>query len=115
METLAREIERQIQATPWKHCAIDDRDLERIWPLDDKDREAKIAEFAKKYGFRLRFYHKGMFTIFEKVPPLSAPNLDVPVQRPIYIILPGNQCLQRVSGMRQDILQQKGRLNRQRT
>jgi hypothetical protein len=81
METLARQIERQMHGTPWKHCAIDDRDLERIWRLDEKDREAKIAEFAKKYGFRLRFYHKGMFAIFEKVPPLSAPNLHVPVQR----------------------------------
>jgi hypothetical protein len=43
----------------WEHCAIYEKDLERIWPLNEKDREAKIAQFAKKYGFRLRFYSKG--------------------------------------------------------
>jgi hypothetical protein len=69
MEALARQIERQMDGKSWKHCAIYDRDFERIWPLNEKDREAKIAEFAKKYGFRLRFYQKGMCAIFDKWPP----------------------------------------------
>jgi hypothetical protein len=69
MEALARQIERQMHGKSWKHCAIYDRDLERIWPLNEKDREAKIAQFAKKYGFRLRFYQKGMCAIFDKWPP----------------------------------------------
>ena len=29
----------------------------------------KIAQFAKKYGFRLRFYSKGMCALFDKWPP----------------------------------------------
>jgi hypothetical protein len=27
-----------------------------------------IAQFAKKYGFRLRFYQKGICAIFDKWP-----------------------------------------------
>jgi hypothetical protein len=46
------------------HSLLDEKD----WPLNDKDRETKIAQFAKKYGFRLRFYRKGMCAIFDKWP-----------------------------------------------
>jgi len=28
--------------------------------------EAKIVQFAKKYGFRMRFYRKGLCAIFDK-------------------------------------------------
>jgi LAS superfamily LD-carboxypeptidase LdcB len=42
--------------------------LERIWPRDEEDREKKIAEFAKKFGFRLRFYSKGLGALFDKWP-----------------------------------------------
>jgi hypothetical protein len=68
MEALADRIERELQIGEWKHCAIYENELEWFWPLDEKDREAKIAEFAKKYGFRLRFYHKGLCAIFDKRP-----------------------------------------------
>jgi len=71
MEALARLIERRMRGESWKHCAIYDRDLERIWPLNEKDREAKIDQFAKKYGFGLRFYRKGMCAVFDKWPPNS--------------------------------------------
>ena len=67
METLAKQIENGMHGE-WRHCAIYERDLERLWPLNEKDREAKIAQFAKKYGFRLRFYSKGMCVIFDKWP-----------------------------------------------
>ena len=50
------------------HCAVYEDDLKRFWPPDEEDREATIAEFAKKYGFRLRFYHKGLCAIFDKWP-----------------------------------------------
>jgi hypothetical protein len=50
----------------WKHCAIYEKDLQRLWPAHEKDRETKIAQFAKKYGFRLRFYGKGLCAIFDK-------------------------------------------------
>jgi hypothetical protein len=56
----ANRIERELQRGEWKHCAVYEDELTRFWPLDEKDREAKIADFAKKYGFRLRFYRKGM-------------------------------------------------------
>jgi hypothetical protein len=68
METLARLIERQMHGA-WRHCVIYEKDLQRIWPLNEKNREAKIAQFAKKYGFRLRLYRKGMSAIFDKWPP----------------------------------------------
>jgi hypothetical protein len=68
METMAREIERQMHGQ-WKHCAIYEDELQRLWPLDQKNRKGKIAAFAKKYGFRLRFYSKGLGAIFDKWPP----------------------------------------------
>ncbi|HTL78103.1 MAG TPA: hypothetical protein VL136_01750 [Candidatus Babeliales bacterium] len=40
--------------------------MQRFWPLDQKDREAKIAQFAKEYGFKLSFYKQGLCAIFEK-------------------------------------------------
>jgi len=48
---------------------IRERELERIWSIHEEDREEKIAQFAKKYGFRLRFYQKGLCAIFDKWPP----------------------------------------------
>ena len=68
METLAREIELQMHGQ-WKHCTIYEKDLQRLWPVDEKDRETKIAQFAKKYGFRLRLYSKGLCAVFDKWPP----------------------------------------------
>ena len=47
---------------------IYEKDLERIWPINEKDRKEKIAQFAAKYGFHLKFYGKGMGAIFEKWP-----------------------------------------------
>jgi len=64
MKTLASRIERQLQPL---RCYEDE--LKRIWPLHEQDREAKIAKFAKKYGFRMRFYSKGLCAIFDKWPP----------------------------------------------
>jgi hypothetical protein len=54
------------RVSDWGHCAIYEHDLQRIWPLDEKDRRAKIAQFAKEYGFRLVVYRKGVCAIFEK-------------------------------------------------
>lgn len=68
METLAKLIEERLHGE-WKHSAILDKELERIWPINEPNREEKIAQFAKKYGFRLRFYSKGGCAIFDKWPP----------------------------------------------
>ena len=68
METLVRQIEQGMHGKEWRHSAIYERDLERFWPLNETDREAKIAQFARQYGFRLRFYSKGNVAIFDKPP-----------------------------------------------
>ena len=68
MKVLASRIERQLQAGDYKHCAVYEDELKRLWPLNDNEREAKIARFAKHYGFRLRFYQKGLCAIFDKRP-----------------------------------------------
>ena len=46
--------------------------MQRIWPLNEKNRKAKIAQFAKEYGFHLSFYKQGLCAIFEKDLPPSA-------------------------------------------
>ena len=61
---IATRIDRQLQAGRWKHCAIYEDELTRIWPLDEKDRQAKIAQFAKECGYRLAFYQPGLCAIF---------------------------------------------------
>ena len=71
METLAKQIEERMHGV-WKHCLIYEKDLERIWPINEKDRKEKIAQFAMKYGFYLRFYGKVMGAIFEKWPQQQA-------------------------------------------
>jgi hypothetical protein len=63
---IKRKLERQVGILG--HCAIYEDQLKRLWPLNEKDREAKIAQFAKEYGFRLRFYRKGLCAIFDKWP-----------------------------------------------
>ena len=68
MEILARYIRGQLQLGEWMHCAVYEDELLRLWPLDEKDREAKIAQFAKEHGFRLRYYSKGLCAIFDEWP-----------------------------------------------
>ena len=68
MKTLANHIEDELQRGLWPHCAIYEDELQRLWPLDAPYRELRIATFAARYGFRLRFYHKGMCAIFDRQP-----------------------------------------------
>jgi hypothetical protein len=68
LKKLAGQIEYELQGRGQTHCAIYEDELQRVWPLDQKGREAMIAQFAKEYGFRLRFYKKGMCAIFDKWP-----------------------------------------------
>ena len=64
VKALATRISRE--AAKMGHCAVYEDELQRIWPLKQKDRESKIAHFAKDYDFRLRHYKKGLCAIFDK-------------------------------------------------
>jgi hypothetical protein len=66
MEVLASRIIEELKSAD--HCAIYEADLTRFWPLSAKDREAKIAKFARDHGLRLRFYKAGLCAIFDKQP-----------------------------------------------
>jgi len=48
--------------------AIYENDLQRLWPLNEENRKAKIEEFAKRFGFKLSFYKQGLCAIFAKMP-----------------------------------------------
>lgn len=67
---LARQLDRELERGEWAHCAVYEDQLKRFWPSGEEDRERKIAQFAKKYGFRLRFYSKGLCAIFDKEPAI---------------------------------------------
>jgi hypothetical protein len=70
MKILAALIKRQLllDTGKWGHCAIYEDQLQRIWPLNEENRKAKIEQFAKEYGFCLSFYKPGLCAIFEKEP-----------------------------------------------
>ena len=66
MKTLANHIEHELQHGLWQHRTVYEDELQRLWPLQAPYREARIAAFAEKYGFRLRFYQEGLCAIFDK-------------------------------------------------
>ena len=68
VKRLAERIGDELEVGQWKHCAIYEEELKRVWPENEKHREAKIAQFAKANGFRLRHYRKGLCAIFDKPP-----------------------------------------------
>lgn len=72
VKPLANYIENELEYGLWPHCAIYEDELQRLWPLDAAYREVRIAAFAAKYGFRLRFYRKGMCAIFDRQPEEEA-------------------------------------------
>lgn len=69
MQKLAQQIAVELQTA--KHCAVYERELCRIWPVDQKEREAAIRKFAEKHGWRLRFYKEGLVAIFDESPSPS--------------------------------------------
>jgi len=46
------------------HCAVYEKELQRVWPITEENRKAKIGEFAKKHGFRFAYYKQGHCAIF---------------------------------------------------
>jgi hypothetical protein len=41
------------------------RNHRRIWPVNEKNRKAKIEQFAKQQGFHLAYYKQGFCPIFK--------------------------------------------------
>jgi len=50
----------------WGHCAVYENQLQRICPLDEVNRKAKIEQFAKEHGFKLIYYRQGLCAMFER-------------------------------------------------
>jgi hypothetical protein len=71
MKILARRIQQRLeeQTAEIGHCAIYERELQRLWPLSELNRKSRIEQFAKEYGFKLSFYKEGLCAIFEKDSP----------------------------------------------
>ena len=68
MKILARLIRRELQleAGQYGHCAVYEDELQRVWPINEQNRKAKIEQFAKENGFRLAYYKRGLCAIFEE-------------------------------------------------
>ena len=71
MKILARLIRRELrlQAGKYGHCAIYEDELQRVWPITEENRKAKIAQFAEEHGYRLAYYKQGLCAIFEEQRP----------------------------------------------
>ena len=54
----------QLKASDLGHCAVYEKELQRVWPITEENRKAKIAEFGEKHGFRLAYYKQGHCAIF---------------------------------------------------
>ena len=65
MKILATRIAKELKNA--KHCALYEPELSRVWPCEES-REAQIASFAKKHGWRLRHYSHGFCAILDKDP-----------------------------------------------
>lgn len=68
-EILPKQIDRELKQGAYRHCAIYEVDLQRLWPLDEKDREAKIARFAKDYGVSSTALQKGALCNLRQATP----------------------------------------------
>ena len=54
----------ELKASDLGHCAVYEKELQRVWPITQKNRRAKIAAFGEKHGFRLAHYKQGHCAIF---------------------------------------------------
>ena len=56
--------ELQLKASDLGHCAVYEKELQRVWPITEENRKGKIAEFGETQGFRLAYYKEGHCAIF---------------------------------------------------
>jgi hypothetical protein len=63
MKILARLIRRELtlQAGKYGHCAVYERELQRVWPITEENRKAKIQSTG-----RLVYYKPGLCAIFKE-------------------------------------------------
>jgi hypothetical protein len=61
---LAARIHRELESG--EHCTVYEFELIGVWPLNEKDREAKIAAFAAEHGLSLQYYRIGWCAIFDR-------------------------------------------------
>ena len=54
----------QLKASDLGHCAVYEKELQRLWPITEENRKTNIAGFGKKHGFRLAYYKQGHCAIF---------------------------------------------------
>lgn len=66
MKILASRIAEELEIA--KHCGIYEPELSRAWPPNGTSRENEIAYFARRYGWRLRYYKEGFCAIFDEEP-----------------------------------------------
>ena len=63
-EPCAHDGQLQLKASDFGHCAVYEKELQRVCPITEENRKAKIAEFGEKHGFRLAYYKQGHCAIF---------------------------------------------------
>jgi hypothetical protein len=56
----------EFKANDLGYCAVYEKELQRVWPITEEDRKAKIGEFGEEHGFRLAYYKQGHCAIFLK-------------------------------------------------
>ena len=78
MKTLAKRIRRELERESPKteHCIVYENELQRLWPIDEKNRKQRIAHFANQNGFKLTFYKPGLCAIFERKAPEDSAKLN---------------------------------------
>ena len=72
MKILATRIANELRKA--KHCAVYEPELTQAWP-NSENRQAQIALFAQKHGWRLRHYSEGFCAIFDQEPSLKSVRL----------------------------------------
>ena len=70
MKALAEHIDQQLLGATIGKCAVDEEELQRLWPINMDNRKAAIEQFASEYGFQLIYYASGICAIFEKEFPI---------------------------------------------
>jgi hypothetical protein len=68
MKILAGLIRRELrlQSGEYGHCTVYEDELQRVWPINEENRKAKIEQFGHENGFRLVYYKRGVCAIFEE-------------------------------------------------